>query len=202
MGCEALDFCEQHHATVILWRKTMRVLSTVVLSASFLAGLLVSPAVFAADKYIGVGLGISEIEDSGFDSIGGAFKFFGGVRMHKHFAVEAAYMNFGKLEEDFFGIRGEYDLWELGAWAKGILPVHPQFGLFAKAGLVHWKLDATRTLFGFAPSSWSANGNDFAWGLGAAFNASAKFSVQLEYDQANVDVDKATLWTASGVFHF
>jgi opacity protein-like surface antigen len=180
----------------------MRVLSTLALSVSFIVIFLISPATFAADKYIGVGIGISEIEDSGFDSISGGFKFFGGARIHQHFAIEAAYMNFGKPEEDFFGIKGEYDLWELGAWAKGILPVHPQFEVFAKAGLVHWELDATRTLFGFAPVSISAAGHDFSWGLGAAFNASAKISIQLEYDQADVDVDKATLWTAAGVFHF
>lgn len=176
----------------------MRVLITLSLALS----LAVCPAVFAAGWYLGAGIGISEIEDAGFDEIDTGWKIFGGIPVNQYFAIEAAYMDFGNPQEDFFGIKGEYEIWALGAWAKGILPVNPKFELFAKAGFFYWELDATRSLFGSTPVSVSDDGTDFAWGLGATFNASDKFSIQLEYENVDVDIDKAVLWTVAGVFHF
>ncbi len=176
----------------------MRVLSSLGLAVS----LVVCPAAFAADPYFGVGTGISVIHDVGFLDVDAGYKVFGGARVGEKLAIEAGYIDFGAPDQYIFTFKGEYDVWALGVWAKPIVPVSPKFELFAKVGFAYWELDSTRSFLGLPPVSVSDDGNDFAWGLGAAWDLSDRFSLQLEYEEVNVPIDKAALWSVTGVFHF
>jgi len=168
----------------------------------FLFTLTVFTPAYAAKGYVGFGLGQSEINQGLFGEYGDGFKVFGGVRLHPHLAVEAAYLDFGKPSQNLFGIETKYEAWAAAAWAKGLWPVGRTIELFAKAGWAHWEVDATTTLFGSTPSKTSSDGNDFAWGLGIAFNKWEKFSLQLEYEDINSKLDTITLWSVSGIYAF
>ena len=163
--------------------------------------LMAFSPLYAADGYLGVGLGQSEINQGFFGEYGNASKIFGGVRLHSNLAVEVAYLDFGNPSENLFGLEVEYEARAVAAWAKGILPVISKIDLFGKAGWAYWEIDKTVTLFSL-PSKTTASGSDFAWGVGASFNYWEKFSVQLEYEDINSDIDTITLWSISALYKF
>jgi opacity protein-like surface antigen len=169
-------------------------------------GLVICIAVpstsFAADWYIGLGIGQSYIDQPIFGETGNGFKIFGGANLNQYFALEASYVDIGYPTEDFFGLQTEYTGSQLNGWAKGILPVSKKFDLFAKVGIVNWSLDKTTTSFGLPSQTTSSSGTDLGWGLGAAYNFSNMWSAQLEYEGANVGDGSATFWSISGVYHF
>ena len=179
----------------------MELMNTESICLSLIALIAVSPA-YADDGYVGIGLGQSEINQGLFGEYGNAFKVFGGWRMHPHLAIEAAYLNFGNPSQNLFGIETQYEASAVAAWAKGLWPVSKNIDLFGKAGLAHWKVDETTTVFGFPPSKSTTNGTNFAWGLGVIFNHWEKVSMQLEYEDINSDLDTITLWSISALYKF
>ena len=163
---------------------------------TILAFLIVLSVIFtssgyATDKYAGFAIGPSTVGWSVFGESGNAYKIFGGARLHKNYAVEAAYIDLGNPNGDFIGLKTEYDMWELGIWVKGFLPVGKSktTELFAKGGLVHWDIESTTSLSGFSSSTshHSDTGNSFGWGVGAIFNKWDKHSLQLEYEHTSID---------------
>lgn len=157
---------------------------------------------YAADGYIGLGLGQSEINQGFFGEYGNGYKLFGGVRVHKNLAIEAAYTDFGNPSENLFGVEVEYEAWSVGAWAKGLWPVSQHIELFGKAGVAYWEADETSTVFGLPPTKTSWDGTDFAWGVGASFNYWDHVSIQLEYEDILADIDTITLWSISVLYTF
>ena len=164
--------------------------------------LMAYSPVYAADGYIGFGLGQSEINQGLFGEYGNGFKAFGGVRLNTNIAIEAAYLDFGNPNQNLFGVETKYEAQAFAAWAKGLWPISPHIGLFGKAGLANWKVDATTTVFGSPPSKRSQDGTNFAWGIGVSFNYWDRFSLQLEYEDINADIDAITLWSASALYTF
>lgn len=171
-----------------------------------LAGLLLYLMAFsplhALDGYLGIGLGQSEINQGLFGEYGNGFKIFGGARLHPNLAVEAAYLDFGNPSENLFGIETMYEAWATAAWAKGILPVISKIDLFGKVGWAYWEVEKSTTVFGLPPSKTSASGNNFTWGVGTSFNYWDNFSIQLEYEDINSDLDTITLWSVSALYTF
>ena len=168
----------------------------------FIIFLMAFPQVYAADRYIGFGLGQSEINQGLFGEYGNGFKVFGGVRIHTNIAIEAAYLDFGNPSQNIFGVETKYEAQAFGAWAKGLWPISPHIGVFGKAGLANWEVDAATTVFGSPPSKTSQDGTDFAWGVGASFNYWDHLSIQLGYEDINADIDAITLWSVSALYTF
>lgn len=158
--------------------------------------------VIAADGYLGAGLGQSEVRQALFGEYGDGFKIFGGARYNQNLAAEIAYQDFGNPSENLFGVETEYEAWAVALWLKGIWPATSKIDLLGKAGLAYWEVDKTTTVFGFPPSTTSASGTDFAWGVGVSFNYWDKLSIQLEYEDINADIDTITLWSISAVYQF
>lgn len=164
--------------------------------------LLIPARVYAVDGYIGLGIGQSEINQGFFGEYGNAYKIFGGLRLHPNLAVEVAYIDYGNPKETLFGIDTEYEASAYAVWAKGLWPVAQQFELLGKLGLGVWDITKTTTVFGLPPSTTTSDGTDFAWGVGAAFNYRDNFSIQLEYEDINSDIDTMTLWSISVLYKF
>lgn len=171
------------------------------LAGSLFCLVAVSP-LYAAEGYVGGGLGQSEIRQGLFGEYGNAFKVFGGLRLHPNLAIELAYLDFGNPSENLFGIETQYEAWATAAWAKAIWPATAKIDLIGKAGLAYSKIDKTTTVFGSPPSKTSSSGTNFTWGVGASFNYWKKFSVQAEYEDINSDLDTITLWSISAVYTF
>lgn len=166
------------------------------------AMLAVSSSGHADGGYVGLGVGQSEINQGLFGEYGDGFKVFGGYRAHPNFAVEAAYMNFGEPSEDLFGIQKEYEACAAAVWAKGLWPATRNIELFGKVGWAYWEAESYTSVFGSPTVKKSWEGNDFTWGVGVAFNQWDKFSIQLEYEDVNADLDTITLWSISGLYRF
>ena len=124
---------------------------------------------------------------SAFDGSATAYKVLGGYRVIKYFGVEADYRNFGSSEDSAIGSDLTIDTTALDFFAVGVIPIG-NFEVFGKAGYSMW--DAEVNVFGQQMAS--DDGNDLAYGLGAAY-AFNKFALRLEYEmfdiENNVDVD-------------
>ena len=166
-----------------------------IISFLFALNLIFSSSGFATEKYAGFAIGSSIVGMSIFGDSGNGYKIFGGARLHKNYAIEAAYIDLGNPTGDLFGLKTEYDMWELGMWVKGFLPVGKSktTELFAKGGLVHWDIETTTSLsfISSSTSTASGTGNNFGWGLGVIFNKWDKYSLQLEYEHTMVDFQES-----------
>ncbi len=155
---------------------------------------MASPAaVFAgADSgfYIGAGAGEASVKEGSFDESDSAYKIFGGYNIGfiplVDFAVEGSYVDFGSPSDG----TGSVDVTGLNAFGLAGLSFGP-FGVFAKAGMINWDLDAGPV---------SDSGTDPAYGLGARF-AIGSFAVRAEYEVYDLDVD-VDMITVSGVYTF
>lgn len=166
-----------------------------------LLGLMAGSQAYAADRYIGFGLGQSEINQGFFGEYGNGFKIFAGMHLHNFIAIEAAYLDYGNPSENLFGINTEYEATAVAAWAKSLWPITQNIRLFAKAGVANWEVDKTTSVFG-PPTTTSQDGNDFTWGVGISFNKWDHLAIQLEYEDINADIDAITLWSASVLYSF
>ena len=159
------------------------------------AGLAASPT-FAADGtgfYVGAGVGDYGIKLDGntFDANDFGYKVFGGYNFIPYLGVELEYIDGGSPSDQGVSI----DMYGFNLSAVGIWPVTDQFDLFAKAGLISWRADAS----GFGNDS----GEDFSWGVGAGFNFTDQFGLRGEYQAFEIeDTNDVYLWSASVIWRF
>src|SRR5262245_48388822 len=132
----------------------------------YLGGSIGQGNVQADDDDLGVSL---DAEDTGF-------KLIVGFRPLDFFAVEANYVDLGKPEDDILGVNVTTDANGIDAFAVGLLPLGP-VDLFAKAGFVHWEAELTADGIGSVDDS----GEDFAYGVGAAFRLGS-LAIRAEYE--------------------
>jgi OmpA-OmpF porin, OOP family len=164
--------------------------------------LFIPAQAYAVDGYVGLGLGQSEINQGLFGEYGNAYKIIGGIRLHPNLALEAAYLDYGKPKENLFGVETEYEATAVAIWAKGLWPVTQKIDLLGKLGLAAWEVKETTTVFGSPPSTTTSDGTNFSWGVGAAFNYWDRFSIQVEYEDVNADINTMTLWSVSALYRF
>jgi hypothetical protein len=155
--------------------------NAILLTAALLCA---SGAASAADNgiYLGGSIGQANVEvDEGLTQVDGddtGFKFIVGVRPLDWLAVEASYVDFGKVKDGAQAAEGN----GVSAFVVGFLPVGP-VDLFAKGGLINWdssvKLDGIGKVF-------SEDGNDLAYGVGAQFRL-LSLAVRAEYEVFDVD---------------
>jgi hypothetical protein len=158
-----------------------------VASLGFIAAIAASPQAAIAQQdaglYLGAPVGRSDAKDAckpptvtGFvvtacDDKDTSWKVFGGYQFKRNFALEAGYIDFGKMTPSgtVLGIpvslRAEADAFEL--LAVGTLSLTDRFSLYRKAGLFRWDVDARGTAAGItvtaeekgteatSPAAWS-----------------------------------------------
>ncbi|HEY4368193.1 MAG TPA: outer membrane beta-barrel protein [Steroidobacteraceae bacterium] len=137
----------------------------------------------AADNgfYLGASIGQSNVKiDEGLAPVDGddtGYKLIAGIRPLDWLAVEATYVDFGKVKDG--AAVSEND--GLAAYVVGFLPVGP-VDVFAKGGLV--KSDASVKLSGIG-KTFNSDGTDFAYGIGAQFRL-LSLSLRAEYEVFDV----------------
>jgi OOP family OmpA-OmpF porin len=192
--------------------------------ATVATALLAATPAFAADDsgfYVGAGIGEFglELDHSDlirFDGSDTAFKVLGGYQLMKYFAFELEYIDAGEAEDIW---RGEYEGYSVkvtntiglsgfNASAVGILPLGEKFSLLGKVGVIYWDADLKEKVYyeefdntdSFKDSD---SGNDFSWGVGAAFDFTDHVGVRVEYQGFEIeDVDTADLISGSVVWKF
>ena len=166
------------------------------------------PATAADGLYLGLGLGASTVKEdfqtSTFEADDFAYRAFAGWRFDEvpivDLAVEAAYTNFGKPSQVLYPSTGvqtvEYALHGPSLAGLVILPLGP-FDLYAKGGVLDWKLDQT-----VDGTTTSRSGTGGFYGVGGGFYL-WKLAFRAEYARYQVkDVDRLQMLTLDVLFQF
>ena len=154
--------------------------------------------------YIGAGAShndVSNITDLGnqADISGGSWKAFVGIRPIKTFAVEADYMDLGSGNSSFAppgpvscppgetcNGSAHSSSTAYAGYLVGFLPIPlPIVDVYGKLGAARWKLDGNINNLVSMPSSFSRNGTEVAWGIGAQAHITM-FGARLEYENFNI----------------
>ncbi len=190
-----------------------------------LALVLVASAPQAAEWYAGgsigemkvSGLSLSLLDDgSGLtgsvDDSDTGWTVLGGVRLQKHFAIEADYIDFGEFSinatSDGTGsifaagpVAAEISATGFSVSALGLMPVSDHFDLFARIGYFSIDADSSVTNSATGRITDSDDDDDFYFGAGAQYNFRAPVSLRLEWRQYRgpEDVDYLSI---AGFFRF
>jgi OOP family OmpA-OmpF porin len=146
--------------------------------------------------YLGAGIGRASASDycSGnstglltinCDESDTSFKVYGGYRFTRHLAIEAAYVDLGKLNAtgSFAGnpFSNSTEITGVTLQAVGIATLGDRFSLTARIGALFWDLNTATTLGPFH-SSTGDDGVDIALGVGAQFKFTPHFGIRADLD--------------------
>ena len=188
--------------------------------AMLIAGsLLAAPqanAQWIQDKfYVGASIGQSDVETSiasplitsgTVDGKDNAFKIFGGLQWHPNWAAEIAYVDLGTVSYSgsFVGIPVTNGTIEVTGFSLGIvgnLPLGDRFSVHGKFGFWGYE-QVARDTSGGLPFNDTASDSDIFFGLGAGFQITKMVGVRLEWEQYQMNADKANLATVGVLFRF
>ncbi len=161
--------------------------------------------------FIGGSIGQSQLEanvedpdvpqlPSSFDENDTAWKLFGGYSwvLAKTFglSIEGAYVNFGEPSLDFNDGRIAIEPTAFDLFGVASVDIGP-IGVFGKVGYAWWDVDVD-----FLGESFSDDGNDVVYGIGARFNLwSLQFRAEYEiYDIS--DIEDLTMWSIGAAWTF
>jgi len=168
--------------------------------------------------YVGGGVGQFDINIDGIDGIDEAverlddddtaWQAFVGWRLNPYISLQAAYIDFGRPEDDFStaGSSGNYRA-KISGFAPsviGTLPVGP-VEVFAKIGYYFYDLDITANLddLGGDVFKSSDSGEDLMWGGGVGVTLFEHLNARLEYEWIDLErVDDANALWLTGAWRF
>ena len=135
---------------------------------------------------------------STFDDSDTSFSLFGGYRFSEYFAVEAGYVDFGTVEYRSSGMVDligspmpatysiDFEAKGFTATAVGSVPLGTAFDLHGRAGILFadTKITETASIASFSDRfSYSANSQDFFYGLGVGLHLAQHWSFSLDWQQ-------------------
>jgi hypothetical protein len=186
-----------------------------VLAALWLAAA--GPALADAEVYGGAGvgygaqaidqppliLGPGQVASRDIEGSDLAWQVFAGVRLHRHMAIEAGFVDLGSVKQVVPGFDGLGQFGQLTesvattaleATLVGVWPLSRDFELFGKLGLVAW--DAERGLDGAITSE--PDGEDLAYGFGVDYRGTGRLRFRVQGMQYDLDgFDESIAVTAS-----
>ena len=187
------------------------------LGAALIMAFTATPAAFAADEkgwYMGASLGQSESDiDKGkinataaaagatspsttSDDKGDAWKLFGGYQFTKNWAVEFAYVDFGKTSTDTTATNGRWKVeaaatgWSLAG--VGTAMVSDNLGLFGKLGFLSYDNNAKLSTVNGPVVNINVSDSDTKalYGAGLKYNLTKQMSLRAEWEQIEGGDDK------------
>lgn len=168
--------------------------------------------------YVGGGVGQFNLEIDGIDGIDEAierlddddtaWQAFIGWRINPYIALQAAYVDYGRPEDDFStaGSSGNYRA-ELSGFAPsiiGTLPLGP-LEISAKIGYYFYDLEITADIDDpLAPDFDSDDsGEDVFYGIGIGMTFFDRLHAKLEYEEIDIDgTDDANAFWLTGAWRF
>lgn len=179
-----------------------------------------APAVADAEAYGGAGvgygaqaidqppliLGPGQLASRDIEGSDLAWQLFAGLRLHRHMAIEAGYVDLGSVKQVVPGFN------DLGQFAQltesvattaveatlvGIWPLSRDFELFGKVGLVAW--DAERGLDGAITGE--PDGEDLAYGLGVAYRGTGRLRFRVQGMQYDLDGFDESIAVTAAVYY-
>lgn len=151
--------------------------------------LMCSFAAVAANGYVGFSVGSTDVKVD-LTSLGGGqldestslLKFYGGYRMHKYVAIEAAYFGLAEASVGQLGappnaVSGSVDMKALGLYGVAFVPLTKRTEVFVKAGGASWDADLQRDT-----TTASADGVDALYGLGISYGFTKKIAITADWE--------------------
>ena len=153
---------------------------------------LAAGAVQADDQLFYLGAGVSSNKISDVTSINAdlnttSWKAYAGVRPISEFAVEADYLDLGSKTINTTESSTNLNYKAFAGYAVGFVPMPlPYLDVFGKVGLARWSSGGSSSSPVASPLySLSANGTEFAWGVGAQAHLD-RFGARLEYEAFHI----------------
>ena len=183
--------------------------------AMIVAALALAASQASAQAYLGGSVGQSDIDadiatglitGGSVDGKDSAFKLFGGYMFNRHFGLEAAYVDLGKLSYsgNWLGAPvtgGTVELTGTTISALGALPITEQFSLLGKIGLFIWEAKARDTTGGL-PFSARDEGTDLAFGIGVGYHFTRNLGVRAEWEMFTTDNADSSLVSLGVLWQF
>jgi hypothetical protein len=151
--------------------------------------LLMSSFSVAANGYVGFSYGSTAVK-ADLTSIGGntlddtttLTRFYGGYRLHKYLAFEAAWFDLASVSVGQIGtgstaVSGYVDMKALGIYGVAIVPLTRRVSAFVKAGGASWDADLQVN-----NTTAAADGFDALYGLGVSYNFTKTFAVTADWE--------------------
>lgn len=151
----------------------------VLLYGALLGSALITSTAMAG-AYVGGSVGMAEIKDSDYASFRdeeNSYSLHAGSRISDGLAAEFSYHHLGEQNDATNSVTATPEVF--AASLKGIIPLSPQFELFVRGGVNHWKLE--RELIGVAKQEDSDLG--YHYGAGATLNIAPNFAVTAQVDE-------------------
>jgi OOP family OmpA-OmpF porin len=167
-----------------------------------LLGALLSLAAFAQESgpYLGGALGQSKLKEwcdpsgappggvlSACEDTDTGWKFFGGYRFNRYIAVEATYIDWGKVTANVqFGgpIAVSAEQQSMGIAAVGSLELGPRFSVFGKLGFLQTDQEIKRST---ASGTTTVKGDDTEthYGLGVKYRFGTNWAARAEWEKTD-----------------
>jgi hypothetical protein len=167
--------------------------------------------------YFGGGVGQFNVELDGLDGVDEAiedldaddtsWKAFVGYRLNPYISFEAAYLDFGRPNDEFTatGSSGDYTV-ELAGFAPyivGTVPVGP-VELSARAGYYIYDLETSVDIDDLGDDVFTSDdsGEDFVYGVGVGLTMFERLNARLEYEIIDLTGADADAFWLSGSWRF
>jgi OmpA-OmpF porin, OOP family len=154
-----------------------------------LLGAFVSAPAYPQEgrSYLGGGLGQSKFIEwcdptlRACDDQDSAWKLFGGYRFNRYFAVEASYVDWGKVTATgATGARAAADQHSYGIAAVGSLQIDPRFTVFGKLGFLRNEQETRRITPN--PSTLQRQETGLHYGFGGKYSFTKNWGLRAELE--------------------
>lgn len=124
-----------------------------------------------------------------------AWKLLGGYRFSRYVAIEATYIDWGKVTGTANGISVTAEQTSMGAGVVGNLPINPQFSIFGKAGFLATEQEIRRS-----GATFKRDDTEFHYGLGVKYAFTANWAARAEWERT--DQLKVEMFSIGAQFRF
>ena len=161
--------------------------------------------------------GVTAVNGATLDEDGSASSFFLGKKIDNNLSIEGFYTNLGEASlagdnGDTFVIDGTtyqfitsatlaVSSTTFGLAAKYDFDVNDKSKFFIKAGIHNWETDLKISV-GTASASFTTDGSDTMYGLGAEYKINEKFSLIAGYDNYKLDSEDVSFLNVGAKFEF
>jgi len=181
-----------------------------IVFAAILGASSASAIADSGDSAARFGIGAARVQvdmdDYDVKGSGTGWEIIAGWEFNRYLAIEASYLDAGNVNDKvYFDGLGEVklkaDTNAVTASVIGTLPINAMFGVYGRAGIMHWKSKQSASAFGQSVSLGDFDGDDGIFGVGVAAEIETAL-LRLEYRIAKLKDSDLSAASLSLVWRF